>query len=104
MINPASEKQEEAAIFLNEVINLATGKTYDEIKYQSATSAKSHFYDLEYDYSNCYPSWRYYSVDIFSSLNDAKLEAEDDSKTLSESDVRRIADEYSALIRQMIME
>lgn len=104
MINPASEKQEEAAIFLNEVINLATGKTYDEIKYQSATSAKSHFYDLEYDYSNCYPSWRYYSVDIFSSLNDAKLEAEDDNKTLSESDVRRIADEYSALIRQMIME
>ena len=114
-MNPAGANKENAAIFLNELMNLATGKT-DEAMLDSVgvtqdtndpfsglvdMSLKFSYYDLDYDYGECIPQWKSSSSSVRSVLSEAVGAAVSAS---SESEIKSIANDYYDKIMQAIME
>lgn len=115
IMNPAGANKENAAIFLNELMNLATGKTdeaiLDSVGVTKDTndpfsglvdmSLKFSYYDLDYDYGECIPQWKSSSSSVRSVLSEAVGAAVSAS---SESEIKSIANDYYDKIMQAIME
>ncbi len=103
IMNPASPNKENAAIFLNELLNLAMGKTdQDILEYTGiSTDRYVHLYDLDFDYSKAKPLWMSNSMDVASAFTAARNEALDATK---KSELRAIARKYHNMINQIIKE
>ena len=102
MMNPASENKEEAAVFLNELMNFALGRTYDDVAvYSDIAFSRASYYDLSIDYSTCYPYWKADGFEVRTTLGEAVTAARDAEKL---SEVKTLAKEYYNRLRQIIQE
>lgn len=105
MMNPASLNKENAALFLNEIMNLGLSKTHSdfpEFKYFKPPHVDyDYHYDMTIDYSKASPSWISTSKEIGNVFNEARKAA---IKAEKKSEIRSIAKEYYNRLRQIIQE
>ncbi len=105
MMNPASPNKDNAALLLNEILNLGLGKTdpnYPEFSFTASPAMDYDWhYDLDFDYSKATPLWMSISTDIGGAFDDAREEA---LAAESKSELRAIARKYHNMINQIIKE
>ena len=105
MMNPASLNKENAALFLNEIMNIALGKIpsdFPEFQYFKPPHVDyDYHYDMSIDYSKVSPSWISASRELGEVLSEARNAAINAEK---KSELRTIAKEYYNIIRQIILE
>lgn len=100
LMNPAAENKENAALFLNEIMNLCLGEYDRELEDTLFNYLLAH-YDTDFDYSSCYPSWRGAGQETIVVISEAitAVQAADNYE-----DIKRIADEYYSKIRMTVYE
>lgn len=105
MMNPASLNKENAALFLNEIMNIGLGKIpsdFPEFKYFKPPHVDyDYHYDMTIDYSKASPSWISTSKELGELFGEARKAAINAKK---KSELHSIAREYYYKMRQLIME
>ncbi len=105
MMNPASLNKENAALFLNEIMNIGLGKIpsdFPEFKYFKPPHVDyDYHYDMTIDYSKASPSWISTSKELGELFGEARKAAINAEK---KSELHSIAREYYYKMRQLIME
>lgn len=105
MMNPASLNKENAALFLNEIMNIGLGNIpsdFPEFTYFKPPHADyDYHYDMSIDYSKASPSWMSTSRELGEVLSEARNAA---INAEQKSELRSIAKEYYSIIRQIILE
>lgn len=103
VMNPNGKNKDNAALFLNELMNVAMKKS--EILGQGNLTREGYFdisyYDLTFDYSKCYPEWISQNSDAGTVLYQA---FENAKKAEKRSEVKALAKECYNKIRQIILE
>ncbi len=100
MMNPAAENKENAALFLNEIMNLCLGEYDAELEDTIFNYLLCH-YDTDFDYSVCYPFWRGARNETRLAVNSATAAAR---VAKNYDEVKSIAEDYYKKIRMMVFE